>query len=225
MKKEIIILLIATLTLSAENANNKAQVIDTEPVMDSYTKAEAPKPSDSKDRSNYMPRLITPENLKSGIYGGFGLGAAALGFNTSPSLFGDKTGNNAMIDLSVIAGYNYNKYLALEARTKVSAAYDNRLDVTGASIFFKPKYEVYKNIDLYSLIGYGVVKAEQVNSSDTKAKSKGAQIGVGANYNIGKNFKVFADYLYLGKDSNAKYNNAKSIMKSSAITGGITYDF
>jgi len=218
---------IFTTAIVVANSVNKVDIVDTEPVVDAYERADTNISVSAKniDRSKYMPRLITPENLKSGIYGGFGLGLAALGFDTTPSIFTDKNGNNRMLDLAVIAGYNYSKYLALETRTTVSVVEDNGLDVTSASLFFKPKYEVYKNVNLYSLIGYGVVDAKQVNSSETKGKSKGVQLGVGADYSLGKNFKVFADYLYRGKDSNAKHNDIKSIMKSSAITGGITYDF
>jgi lipopolysaccharide assembly outer membrane protein LptD (OstA) len=173
----------------------------------------------------YMPQIITPDPLKSGIYGGLGLGVLSLSANNSPSIFSKKSGNNRMVDLAVVAGYNYNEYLALESRVNISAGYDNGVDFKSWGIFLKPKYEVYKGLDIYSLIGYGKIYADSINSNDLKANEATAQIGFGANYKLKNNFKVFADYIYLGKDDNGKYNNKPATFKSSTITTGITYDF
>ena len=171
-----------------------------------------------------MPDLITPDELKSGIYGGLGLAHSSLS-NGSTSLFSNDDGNNRMLDLAVLAGYNINEYLAAEARALISTAYEDSVDFKTWGFYLKPQYEVYKDVKVYSLIGYGVLDAKKVNSTDLKTKNGTAQVGVGADYKLGKNFKVFADYMYLGKDDEAKYNNQPATMKASAITTGITYDF
>jgi len=173
----------------------------------------------------YMPQIITPDPLKSGIYGGLGLGVLSLNANGSPSIFSKEPGNNRMLDLAVVAGYNYNEYLSLESRINISAGYDNGIDFKSWGLFLKPKYEVYEGLDIYSLIGYGKIYADSINSNDTKANEAGAQIGIGANYKLKNNFKVFADYIYLGKDKDGKFNNNPATFKSSTITTGITYDF
>ena len=197
---------------------------DKEPATtDSFQKAE--KSVGNKDRNAYMPKLITPDNLKSGLYGGLGLSVSALSANTSPSLLTSKEGNNRMVDLSVVAGYNFNKYLSAESRAMVSSSYDNGVDFKSWGIFLKPKYEIYKDVEMYSLLGVGKIKANNINDNRLKASKADMQLGVGANYKLKNNFKIFADYMYLGKDANGKYNNQPAVMKSSAITTGVTYDF
>ena len=193
---------------------------------DEFTKAETntTKSVGNKDRSLYMPRIITPELSKSGIYGGLGLSISSLAANTSPS-FLSKSDNNRMVDLSLIAGYNFNKYLSAESRALVSTAYENSVDFKSWGIFLKPKYEVYKDLNLYSLVGVGKNSAKNINDKKLSVSKAALQVGVGANYKLKKNFKVFADYTYLGKDSDAKYNSNPAEVKSSAITTGLTYDF
>jgi len=214
MKRHILILSTLFITLYGNNSN----ISTVDPALD------LPENNNSKqvDRyvPGYMPRIITPDNLKSGVYGGLGLSGSWIDFSNHI-----ESSTNKMLDLLVIAGYNYNKYLALESRARVSAAYDNGLDVKAVSFFLKPKYDINKKIETYALIGYGQTKANSINSKAVKGKINSAQIGIGADYNLGNNFKFFTDFLYHGKDKDAKYNNIKSIMKSSSISGGITYDF
>ena len=209
------------LLLSFANAGG---VISPKNIDDKFVKNDS-NITDSKDRSLYMPRVITPESLKSGIYAGLGLSISALAANTSPSLVSEKAGNNRMVDLSLVAGYNFNKYLSAESRALISTAYDNDVDFKSWGLFLKPKYEVYKDLNLYSLVGVGKNSAENINDSKLKMSKAALQIGVGANYKLKNNFKVFADYTYLGKDSKGKYNNNPAVMKASAITTGVTYDF
>ena len=206
---------------------NAGGAINPKNSHDEFSKADsnATKSVGSKDRSLYMPKIITPDSLKSGVYGGLGISISSLAANTSPSFITAKAGNNRMVDLSVIAGYSFNQYVSAESRALVSTAYDNSVDFKSWGLFLKPKYEVYKDLNLYSLVGVGKNNAE--NTSDTKLNMSSAsmQVGVGANYKVKKNFKVFADYTYLGKDSGGKYNNKPATMKASAITTGVTYDF
>jgi len=179
----------------------------------------------NKNRSLYMPEIITPDALKSGAYAGLGSSLSSLAFDTSTSLFSSKNGNYKMADLALIAGYNINKYIAAETRFLVSAAYNDDIDFTNWGLYLKPQYEVYKNLKVYSLLGFGKISAEHINDNNLKVSKTTAQFGVGADYKLIDNFKIFADYTYLGKDNNAKYKNGNSIAKSSAITTGISYDF
>lgn len=206
--------LISILLLSLLNASSDKNDTNEE------TKDMSP-----EERMLYMPDIITPEELKSGIYGGLGISWSSLSANGSTSLFSGDKDNNRMIDLAVLAGYNINKYLGAESRVLISAGYDDNIDFKSWGLYLKPQYEVNKDIKVYSLIGYGKIDAKKVNQSSVKVNSGSAQLGLGADYKLGKNFKVFADYLYLGEDEDALYNNQKANIKSSAITTGITYDF
>jgi len=205
-------------------ANAAGIIEDKEPATtDSFE--DANKSVGNKDRNAYMPRLITPDSLKSGLYGGLGVAVSSLAANSSPSLISKEVGNNRMIDLSVVAGYNFNKYLSAESRAMVSSSYDDGVDFKSWGIFLKPKYEIYKDVEMYSLLGVGKIKANNTSDSRLKASKANMQLGVGANYKLKNNFKIFADYMYLGKDANGRYNNQPAVMKSSAITTGVTYDF
>ena len=205
-------------------ANAAGIIEDKEPATtDSFE--DANKSVGNKDRNAYMPRLITPDSLKSGLYGGLGIAVSSLAANSSPSLISKEVGNNRMIDLSVVAGYNFNKYLSAESRAMVSSSYDDGVDFKSWGIFLKPKYEIYKDVEMYSLLGVGKIKANNTSDSRLKASKANMQLGVGANYKLKNNFKIFADYMYLGKDANGRYNNQPAVMKSSAITTGVTYDF
>ena len=206
---------------------NAGGMIEPKKNVDEFVKADnnVTNSVDSKDRSLYMPRIVTPDSLKSGVYAGLGISASTLAANTTPSIIFHKDGNNRMVDLSVIAGYNFNKYLSAESRALISTAYDKDIDFKSWGLFLKPKYEVYNNLNLYSLIGVGKNSAEDINDYKLKMSKTSLQIGVGANYKLKDNFKVFADYTYLGKDSKGKYNANPAVMKASAITTGVTYDF
>jgi len=168
----------------------------------------------------YMPRIITPEGEKSGFYGGLGLSSDLL--SSSSSLFSD---DNYMLSLNLIAGYNYNRYIAFESRVSTSAGYDDGVDLATWSIFLKPKYELYDNMSLYSLIGVGGFDAQSINSKKLDSNKKSVQLGVGADYKLGKNFKIFADYVYLGEDKDAKIYDNPGKTKATSFTTGITYDF
>ena len=191
----------------------------------SFTKADTNSTISSKDRALYMPRIITPDNLKSGIYGGLGISISSLAANSSTSIISDKSGNNKMVDLSVVAGYNFNKYLSAESRALISAAYTNDVDFKSWGLFLKPKYEVYKDLNLYSLVGVGKNNAKNINDEKLNMSKANLQVGIGANYKLKNNFKVFADYTYLGEDNKGKYKGNPATMKASALTTGITYDF
>ena len=220
MRYSLFLTLLGVLTV----ANAGGYIEDKEPATtDSFQ--EANKTVGNKDRSAYMPRLITPDNLKSGLYGGLGIAFSSLAANTSPSIISKKAGNNRMMDLSVVAGYNFNKYLSAESRAMISNNYDNGVDFKSWGIFLKPKYEIYKDVEMYSLLGVGKIKANNTNDSRLKVSKANMQLGVGANYKLKNNFKIFADYMYLGKDASGRYNNKPAVMKSSAITTGVTYDF
>ncbi len=192
---------------------------------DIFITADSNSRVNTKDRSLYMPRLITPDELKSGIYAGLGFSISSLVANSSPSIFTEKSANNRMVDLSVVTGYNFNKYIAAEVRGLISVGYDDGVDFKNLGIYLKPQYEVYKDFTLYSLVGVGKISANSINDNNLKLGKTNVQLGLGANYKLKDNFKLFADYTYLGKDDNGKLNSKPTLFKASAITTGITYDF
>ena len=178
------------------------------------------KPLKVKTRDGYMPNIVTPEYAKSGIYGGLGL--ASTNLKAKSTTFSK---NQNMLSLSLLAGYNFNEYLAAESRASVSIANENSINVKSLALYLKPQYAVYDGLNIYSLLGFGRFSAESALSSATDAHKTSLQLGFGADYKLPNNFKLFADYTFMGKDSKAQYKNSPASIKSGAFMSGITYDF
>ena len=137
---------------------------------------------------------------------------------------------------SLIAGYNYNQYIAIEGRyirtfgdMEVSNDQsfldrpdgDYEREVTSAAIFLKPQYPVSEEFTVYGLLGYGAVDARLTDAD-------GFQWGLGAKYMITANVGVFIDYtsLYDGDMDNVETfvnNTWDSQITSTNI--GFTYSF
>jgi len=202
--KSLFFISILVVVVSA-NENNETK--------DSFERAS------TNNHKGFMPRLITPDPLKSGIYGGLALSAGLVNYITNHD------NDNTSLDLSLITGYNFNNYLATEGRATISIANDNKIDYKKLSLFLKPKYEVYDGLNVYSLIGIGKVDAKSVGSNETKSSKTSMQLGAGIDYKLENNFKLFADYTYLGNHKGAKFKNKPATLKSAALTAGISYDF
>ncbi len=208
-------LFIATALLSAHLvAENNSTIDKTEQLGDDG------KPLKVKERDGYMPNIITPEYAKSGIYGGLGLGANSFDAKTATL-----SHNMNMLTLSMLAGYNINEYLAAESRASISIANDNSINYDNVAIYLKPQYDVSDGLTIYSLVGFGKMTGSSALTKATKASKTSMQLGFGANYTLPNNFKIFADYTFIGKDRKAKYKNNPATIKSGAFTSGITYDF
>jgi len=152
--------------------------------------------------------------------------------------------------LGMIAGYQYNKYLALETRVSVGTEgyssfygtpdsregeYKEDID-TQASLFIKASYPILESVNIYGLAGYSNTKLEirglgQVNDSNsniignypfkiTETKS-GFSYGFGLTYKINEQFNIFIDYQVL-PDFEPNSNFSKS-WKSTSV--GINYFF
>jgi opacity protein-like surface antigen len=216
MRKSVVLnfLTIISLMTTAALAESNTTLDPTEELGDDG------KPLKVKERDGYMPNIITPEYAKSGVYGGLGLGVTQMKATTA-SL--SKTQN--MTSLSLLAGYNFNEYLAVESRASISIANDDSINYKNIGLYIKPQYEVSDGFSVYSLLGFGTVSNKSAVTTATDSSKATMQLGVGAGYKLPNNFKVFADYTYLGKDSNAKYKNSPGTIKNGAFTGGITYDF
>ena len=137
---------------------------------------------------------------------------------------------------SLIAGYNYNQYIAIEGRyistvgdmdvsddrsslNHPDGSYER--EVTSAAIYLKPQYPVTEELSIYGLLGYGVVDARSTDAD-------GFQWGLGAKYMFNANIGLFVDYtsLYDGDMDNVETfvnNTWDSQIKSTNI--GFTYSF
>jgi opacity protein-like surface antigen len=153
---------------------------------------------------------VAPVPVASSCGEGFYVGAALAMQRTyggDADWFDDGVlGQDKTVPLTGILGYKFNCYLAVEGRISKTVYEEDYADVLTYSIFLKPMYPVTEDLDVYALIGYGVVDAEYTDG-DVPAPSNligqtivdkgGFQWGFGASYAVNESWTVFLDYTRL----------------------------
>ncbi len=137
---------------------------------------------------------------------------------------GTEKGNAYML----LAGYNFNPYIAVEARyaqtvgdIDVEGLGDREREVTNKAIYLKPQYPLTESFGIYALLGYGEVVA-RATSGD------GFQWGLGIDYMITENTSIFVDYTSLYDDKLKDINEIDGNDFDSQFTSvnvGVTYSF
>jgi opacity protein-like surface antigen len=179
---------------------------------------------------------VAPVVDDSGFY--VGIGYSYINLNDKYTPIGTISGNemdyygNA---LTVLAGYNFNKYIALEGRYSVVLGdltwedddlgedFDGELSNIG--LYLKPMYPI-GGLTLYGLLGYGQVTLDFSPNGDSEHSESGFQWGLGASYAVNDNVGVFVDYtrLYDDKGFDNGFNPNSDIIVDS-INVGLTYKF
>jgi len=147
------------------------------------------------------------------------------------------------------AGYNFNKYIALEGRywfglsstihyDKVNPQLfndkDTSLDAWG--IYLKPQYPITEVINVYALLGYG---GGDINIDNVPANVglqyvadnvDGFSWGLGASYSVTENISLFVDYVSIYNDDDDYYNPSTGYRYNFDRTldkwnFGLTYNF
>ena len=143
----------------------------------------------------------------------------------------EQTGNA----YTLLAGYNYNKYIAIEGRYTATVGdmdiendksslnhSDGEIDreVESYGIFLKPQYPIGDAFSVYALLGYGSVTARTTDES-------GFQWGLGAKYAITDSIDVFVDYtsLYDGDMNNVVDSDLIWDSQITSTNVGLTYNF
>jgi len=168
----------------------------------------------------------------SPIYVGLGLVAAKYDSRCISSCTNDgvdKTGG-----VLVRAGYDFNKYMGIEARGLATFYKSNGGKISHVGAFAKPMYPVTDDLNLYGLVGFAKTKTSgRLRTTDVL----GLAFGAGLEYDLSddnkkdakydrefdgiadqeKGFGIFADYerLYYKKNS----------PDLDAVSVGLTYDF
>ncbi len=131
-------------------------------------------------------------------------------------------GSDTLTNYTLIGGYEFNDYFAVEGRFTDTMSGDNDIDyVTGGSIFLKPQYPVFDAMKIYALAGVGYTKIFAANS-DTVAKGTDFQWGLGASYDITDSFVLFVDYTSLASGIETR-DGLKD--DDEAWTLGVNYKF
>jgi len=153
------------------------------------------------------------------------------------------TVSNIDIDVDNIllqAGYDINKYVALEFRLweSIGDASQSGGDKPGNysqdsyawGAYIKPMYPILKNLNVYAMLGYSNTSLQYNNGEwSTDAFSWGA----GVDYTITQHISVFVDYLNLGMkdDTSISYTPTGFTTSTNAdiniytVNVGVTYKF
>jgi len=150
---------------------------------------------------------------------------------------------------TILAGYEFNKYIAIEGRYTKSfgdatvtmganleageGAVNVEIDQTAAefeniAIYLKPSIK-FDAFSIYGLLGYG--KTTMTWGDGTENSDSSFQYGAGASYAFSENLSVFADYVVMYDDDDFDdlavdnpYSGYKAF-KADSITAGLIYKF
>jgi len=174
-----------------------------------------------------MVEVAAPVIDESGFYLGLGYSYMKLTIDDGYSE-GDYTGNA----ITALAGYNFNKYIAVEGRYSVvlgdiTEDWRGERDIDGElsniALYLKPMYPI-GGLTLYGLLGYGQVTFD--HESWEGDKESGFQWGLGASYAVNDNIGAFVDYTRLYDDEG--FSGCFCVIENvvvDSINVGVTYKF
>ena len=182
---------------------------------------------------------ITPVVVPVGIdevrpfYVGIGLSAVSTrDSHTSLNFFSDKSRQDRTGDITIMAGYEFNPYVAVEGRYMTSVFDEDVLTRDSWGIYVKPQYPVNDEFSIYALLGYGGMTVDGKGSSliprnRSNVDDTGFQWGLGVSYEVMEDITIFADYVNIANDMGADifWGSLLSDVDSDALTVGVTYNF
>ena len=159
---------------------------------------------------------------ESPFYVGFGITSAQ--YKTTCNCSGINSITDKTLGAVVKIGYDFNKYLGMEARGFVTPVKSDGSEIQHYGSFIKPIYSVTDRVNAYGLCGLAKTKTK---GSLKNVNVSGLAFGAGVEYAISresekevehkKGFGVFADYerLYYKKNS----------VDLDTLSVGVTYGF
>ena len=175
------------------------------------------------------PEVTVPAINESVSESGFyvGLGVSAVSTRESGlDFFSEKEGQDRTGDITLLAGYDFNQYIAVEGRYMVSVTEEDILERSSWGIYVKPQYPIYEDFKVYALLGYGGFDADGIDGSTVNVDETSFQWGIGASYEVMDNISIFVDYLNIANDvETTTFITSPSDVDSDAITVGMTYKF
>jgi len=170
---------------------------------------------------------IVVEQETNNLYIGIGLSAVSTR-ESSLDFFSVENGQDRTGDISLIAGYDFNEYIAVEGRYMTSVADEDIIERTSWGIYLKPQYPVTEDMKVYALLGFGGFDVSGTNhtGANIDADDTGFQWGLGGSYKILDNLSIFIDYLNIANNvATTAFVNPNVDIDSDAITIGLLYHF
>ncbi len=167
---------------------------------------------------------VTAEH--SGFYVGLGLTAiSARDASLDVDWGGDLSYQDRLGNISLVAGYNFNEYVAAEGRVTTSFFNDDFNEMNGWSLFVKPQYTVTEDFSIYALLGFGGVVLDGVDGTITDVDDTGFQWGLGMGYMVTEDISLYADYVWTADDMDGLFFNGANSVDVDAFTIGVNYLF
>jgi len=203
-------------------------VVIPEPVMVVQEPVVTPKPVVTP----VVPVAPLAAAAVSPIY--IGLGVVAAQYDTNCGCVGSKSGEDKTAGAMARVGYDFNKYMGIEARGMYTPVKEDGGKITHYGAFLKPMYPVTNGLNVY---GLGGIAKTKTSGSLRKTDVSGFAYGAGLEYDLSSDKKkdakygrefdgigdqekglgVFADYEKLYYKSGSP--------KLDAVSVGVTYDF
>ncbi len=198
-----------------------------------------PEPAPEPVAEEVVPEAVvaTPKPMKdikaNGFYAGLGISATRYKTNCSCSS-SPKSGTDKSAGVMARVGYDFNKYIGIEARGITTNWKSDGGKVEHAGLFVKPMLPVNDKTNLYGLIGMAKTKTKgnlQTTNTDSLALGAGVEVDLSKDtpkegrYNRPfdgqgdqeKGLGLFADYERMVVKSGAP--------DLDAVSAGVTYDF
>ena len=181
--------------------------------------------------------IVIKEPVKKDIKAnGFyaGLGIAATRYNTSCDCDSSKSGTDKVAGVMARVGYDFNKYIGIEARGISTNWKANGGKVKHAGLFIKPMLPVGDATNVYGLVGVAKTKTK---GDLRKTNSESLALGAGVEVDLTKDTPKEGRYNrpFDGKGDQEKglgifADYERMVVKSGApdldaISAGVTYDF
>jgi len=175
------------------------------------------------------PTIVIPvveETVEhSGIYAGVGI-SAVITYEDDASFFETKAGQERTGDITLIAGYDFNQYIAVEGRYMTSFTHEDILERNLWGVYVKPQYPIMEDLKVYALLGYGSFQLDGINGSGIDIDEDGFQWGIGTSYDVTENISIFVDYLSIATDIEVdSFIGSNVEIDSDAVTVGLLYKF
>ena len=171
------------------------------------------------------PVTVIPAIDQSALYVGIGLSAVS-NRESGLNFFDVKAGQDRTGDITLLAGYEFNPYIALEGRYMNSITQEDILERDSWGIYVKPQYPVTEAMNIYALLGYGGFNADGINGANINVDDTGFQWGLGGSYDFTEHISLFADYVNIANDvSVPSFITAPADVSSDAVTVGVNYKF
>ena len=162
----------------------------------------------------------------NGFYAGLGLTAiSARDSSFDVDWGGALTYQDRLGNISLVAGYNFNEYVAAEGRFTTSFAHEDLIEMNGWSLFVKPQYPVTEDFSIYALLGFGGVVLDGVDGTITDVDDTGFQWGLGMGYMVTEDVSLYADYVWAADDMDGIFFNGANSVNVDAFTIGVNYLF